>query len=99
MSLIQQVVIPKQKAAETVNKKVPRAAVGSTFQVNGDLGTDVIAIKLLAKDGVSVTDAFDQNGNALQFDSTRTSITMNGRASLQFVKPATANSVGIEWER
>ncbi|MCK5607208.1 hypothetical protein KAR91_35320 [Candidatus Pacearchaeota archaeon] len=94
-----QIVITKQRAAATEKKDVVRAAVNSTFHLDGDIGLSEIAVNLVGENGVDIVTAYDSNGNAIVLDSTHTSLTMNGRASLQFVKPITANPVGLIWVR
>jgi hypothetical protein len=99
MPLVKQPLIEPKTAAETVELRVTRNAVGSTIQVEGDLGADEITFNTIGADNVTLTPAFDGNGNAIILTATNPQITFFGRVHLQMIKPITANQVGVVWVR
>ena len=67
--------------------------VGSTLQIRGTLGLDVIAIEI--PDGAGSWESLIYGGNVVQLDTDNRQITAYGKTLIRVNKPETTNSVGV----
>jgi hypothetical protein len=92
------VLITKKTAAETVELVIDRSMLPCTVQVDGTLVAETIPINLLGITGTaSVTPAYNEFGDALALSATATAQSFYAPCDIQFVKPITANAVGLKF--
>lgn len=88
-------VIPKQTAAKTETRSIGKGSVPVSIQVDGTLVAETIPVNLI---GINDTDAtpYTVDGTAFAFSVDNTILTFFGPCDVQFVKPITANAVGLK---
>jgi len=88
-------IIPKQTAAKTVSYKFTRTSLPKTVKVAGVLVAETIVVNEVDEDG-AIIPAYDSTGTAIVLSATNSSFGVYSPITLQFVKPITANSVGVQ---
>ena len=83
------------KVAATAAVESELFAAGTTFCVDGDLGSDVITFELIGINDEDLTDFYDNDETLVKLSSTRTAFMLQNHAHLKVSRPSTTNAIGI----
>jgi len=89
-------IIPRQTAAKTSeNIDLTRGPFPMTIHVTGLLVAETIAVNVVDDAGTALP-LYDSFGDAVVISATSQPLTIPSPVTLQFVKPETANAVGVQ---
>ena len=90
------IIFPKDKIAATDDQFITASSgVPISYQVDGDLGTDVITITLLGINGTDETDLYDDEGNIATLSNVHPVCSFDKPLRVRISKPVTTNDVGL----
>jgi len=89
-------IFTKDKVAATSEQYIQASATHPiSFQVDGDLGSDVITMTLIGINGSDETDLYDADGNIATLSQTKPLCAFDKPARVKFDMPVTTNNVGL----
>lgn len=94
--VIMMMIIEKQATAKTENRAFKRTqGFPQTIKVAGTLVAEIISINEVDEDG-AVKPLYDESNIAITLSATSAPLKIDSPITLQFVKPITANVVGVQ---